>query len=197
MKTIAATAGALLAGLTLTASAAAAQTVTPYKLGTFQNNGREFVGLVLNDTRVVDIAAANAAWERRNRSAPKITFPATMNELIARYGSGLNTRLAALASAEVNGGSAPYAFQVSSLKILPPTKPAVVLNGAANYPEHAAGIQAVGAASAAAGRAPPAGQSRLTGAPPAGAPAPRPASPHLACGSASRTIRGRIIRTCS
>ncbi len=32
---------------------------TPFKLGTFQENGREFIGLVLQDTQIVDIAAAN------------------------------------------------------------------------------------------------------------------------------------------
>ena len=41
--------------------------VTPFKLGTFREGNREFPGLVLRDTRVVDIAAANVAFERDHR----------------------------------------------------------------------------------------------------------------------------------
>ena len=44
-----------------------------------------FVGLVLRDTQVVDIAPANAAFESGNGSAPKLTAPADMKQLIARY----------------------------------------------------------------------------------------------------------------
>ena len=37
----------------------------PFKLGTFERGGKPFVGLVLKDTQVVDIAQANAAFEAR------------------------------------------------------------------------------------------------------------------------------------
>ena len=33
-----------------------------YKLGTFERAGRQFVGFVLRDTQVVDIAQANTAF---------------------------------------------------------------------------------------------------------------------------------------
>ena len=40
---------------------ATAQTPTPFKLGTFERQGRAFVGIVLRDTVVIDLAAANTA----------------------------------------------------------------------------------------------------------------------------------------
>ena len=43
------------------------------------------VGLVLRDTQVVDIAPANAAFEAANASAPKLTAPGDMKDLITRY----------------------------------------------------------------------------------------------------------------
>src|SRR5262245_25485590 len=42
------------AGLAVAISATSAQQTTPYKLGMFEQNGRQFVGMVLNDARVVD-----------------------------------------------------------------------------------------------------------------------------------------------
>jgi hypothetical protein len=40
---------------------------SPFKLGTFEQGGRTFLGLVLRDAQIVDIAARNAAYERRTR----------------------------------------------------------------------------------------------------------------------------------
>ncbi|MEP7313380.1 MAG: fumarylacetoacetate hydrolase family protein, partial [Pseudomonadota bacterium] len=130
----------------MNAGSAAAQGTTPFKLGTFQASGREFLGLVLSETRVLDIAQANAAFESRNRSAPKLFVPTDMKQLIASYDSGLGTRLGQIAAVEVSAGAAPYAYTVANLRILPPVRPAVILNGGANYPEHLAGIQARDAA---------------------------------------------------
>ncbi len=64
--------------------AVAAEGAVPFKLGTFQAGSKEFLGLVLQDTRVLDIAGANAAFEKRTAKAVKIKMPADMNELIAR-----------------------------------------------------------------------------------------------------------------
>ena len=47
----------------------------PYKLGTFKQDGRTFVGVVLGDTRAVDLAKANADYESRNATAKKLTMP--------------------------------------------------------------------------------------------------------------------------
>ena len=56
----------------------------PVQLGTFDQNGPVFVGLVLRDTQVVDVARANAAFETSSRSAARLTAPADMTQLIAR-----------------------------------------------------------------------------------------------------------------
>jgi hypothetical protein len=58
--------------------------------GTFERQGRPFVGIVLNETRVIDLAAAHAAITNPTSNVA----PATdMKDLIARYDSGLRTRI--------------------------------------------------------------------------------------------------------
>ena len=65
------------------------QTVSPFKLGTFQIQNRTFVGIVLRDSVVVDFAAASRAVT----PASKVMLPADMKDLIARYESGLRDRI--------------------------------------------------------------------------------------------------------
>ncbi len=144
---------------------AADQPPTPFKLGTFRIDGREFLGLVLRDTRVVDIAAANKAFERSHRHAPKVRPPGQMTELIARYEEDMGPRLRQLAAASAASESAPYVYAIGSVDVLPPVRPAVILNAGANYPEHAQGIVAQAAREAAA-----AGGGSAPAAAPAGAP---------------------------
>jgi len=140
-------------------SGAAAQSggsAVAYKLGTFEVEGssRTFVGIVLNDTKVIDIAQANTAWEGRNASAPKMTMPDDMKQLIARYESGLKARLASIAADEAASAAAPaYAHPLSRLRILPPVRPSLILNAGGNYSEHSRGIAEQQAR--AAGQAPP------------------------------------------
>jgi 2-keto-4-pentenoate hydratase/2-oxohepta-3-ene-1,7-dioic acid hydratase in catechol pathway len=141
----------------------------PFKLGTFEQNGRAFVGLVLRDTQVVDIAAANTAFESSNGSAPRLTPPADMTQLITRYDAEWKDRLGAIARTVSSAGSAPaYAYAVTSLKTLPPVRPSVQLNGGGNYVEHTEGIAANQARAGGAGN-----QARGGGAAPGrgGAPA--------------------------
>ena len=109
-----------------------AQTVTPYKLGMFEQNGRSFVGLVLsNDTLVVDLSRAN------------VSAPATLKQLIAGWDAKMGTALAALAAKP----SSP--IPIKQLKTLPPIPdPSVLLNAAVNYSEH--GIEMTGQATTAA-----------------------------------------------
>src|SRR5207253_751318 len=116
---------------------------TAYKLGTFERNNQAFVAIVLNDTRVVDLAAANAAWEGGNASAAKIAMPGDMTALIARYDGELKPRLAAIASsiAAMNTPAA-YSYAIDTLKVLPPVRPALILNAGGNYSEHTQGIAA-------------------------------------------------------
>jgi 2,4-didehydro-3-deoxy-L-rhamnonate hydrolase len=165
---------ACIASACFATAATAADSATPFKLGTFETKGKEFVGLVLQDKRVLDIAVANAAYESRNSSAAKITAPRDMKELIGRYERDLGPRLRELAAANASAepGSASYVYAVSSLKVLPPVRPAVILNAGANYPAHAQGIIAQGARAAAAAGGAPAG-----GPPGAGGPGGRPAAP--------------------
>ncbi len=77
-------------GVTAAAFAACAlvtaQTPTPFKLGTFELRGRTFVGIVLRDTVVIDLAAANAAIRT---PASSVAAPADMKDLIARYDAGV------------------------------------------------------------------------------------------------------------
>jgi 2,4-diketo-3-deoxy-L-fuconate hydrolase len=156
--------GALLAlaiaagGCQRNADAQAGGKVVPYKVGTFERNGQPFVALVLNDTRVVDLGAANGAWESRNASATKLTMPTDMTQLIVRYESDLKPRLAAIASDVAASATPPaYVYQVSAVKVLPPVRPAVILNAGGNYVEHMQGIaeQQQRASGAAAAPAPP------------------------------------------
>jgi 2-keto-4-pentenoate hydratase/2-oxohepta-3-ene-1,7-dioic acid hydratase in catechol pathway len=166
--------GAVLAA-GLFATAASAQPATPFKLGAFETGGRAFVGMVVDgDTRVLDIGPANAAFQRRNPKAARIAAPADMKQLIARYGDGLGARLKAIAAAE-KGAAAPYAYKLSALKILPPVRPAVILNAGANYSEHARGI--VEQEARAAGSPPPSGPS--AGPPGAGRPPASTSAPGL------------------
>lgn len=142
----AAMAVALLVGAVGCSRATDAQSggaVVPYKVGTFERNGQAFVGLVLNDTQVVDIAPANRAYEAGNASAPKLAPPADMKALISRYDAEWKGRLASIARVVSTAPSAPdYVHGVTTVKILPPVRPALILNAAANYAEHAEGIAA-------------------------------------------------------
>ena len=114
-----------------------------FKLGTFERGGRSFVGLVLRETQVVDIAQANAAFEVANASAPKVAAPGDMQQLIARYDAEWKARLAAIAKDVTTAKSAPaYAYALDGLKVLPPVRPAIILNAGGNYVEHSAGIAA-------------------------------------------------------
>ena len=64
-----------------------AQGGTPYKLGMFEQSGRTFVGMVINDAQVFDLSRAN------------VNAPATLKQLIARWDANIGTRpLAALAA---------------------------------------------------------------------------------------------------
>src|SRR4051812_18814420 len=79
--------------------AAAAGPAVPYKLGTFERDGKPFMALVLHDTQAVDIAQANSAFERGNGSAARLAVPADLKELIANYEAGWRDRLGEIARA--------------------------------------------------------------------------------------------------
>src|SRR4051812_25846722 len=108
--------GCLLA-LTSGQASVAAQDATPFKLGAFQTGSKEFLGLVLGDNRVLDITAANAAFEKRNPRAGKIRIPADMNELIARYDQDVGPRLRKIAAANAESSGAAYTRPLSEVRI--------------------------------------------------------------------------------
>jgi len=137
-----------------------------FKLGTFEQGGRTFVGLVLRDAQIVDIARANTAYEQANASAQKLTAPTDMKQLIARYDGEWRARLMAIARAVPASGAPAYVYAVSAVKILPPVRPTVQLNAGGNYVEHESGIAANQARRGGAPPAAPAGGGR------AAAPAP-------------------------
>lgn len=107
-----------------------AQEATPFKLGTFQDGDTQYVGLVLNDNLVANIAQANAALPG---AGP--TMPANMKELVIRYPE-LRARLYAIA-ADASAESS-YVKAVEEVKILPPIMPNIMYAAGSNYSDHAA-----------------------------------------------------------
>ena len=111
-----------------------AQNSVPFKLGTFEDGAEQFLGLVLNDSVVVNIDQANDAL-----AGQRPTMPSDMKELVVRYPE-LRSRLqaiAATASAE-DGGQLAYVSPVDSLKILAPIIPNIMYAAGSNYSDHAA-----------------------------------------------------------
>ena len=100
-------------------------TTTPYKLGTFSQGQRTFLGLVINDTTVVDLSRADPS------------LPSEMKALLQRYQS-VESLLAKLAASVSSPASKPAAtYDVATLKTLAPVMPQNILNAAVNYTEHA------------------------------------------------------------
>ena len=107
-----------------------AQSSTPYKLGMFEQNGRQFVGLVLNDAQVVDLSRSTPGATGAAHIVT-INSGATLKQLIARWDAKVAAAAAALAA---NPGTT---IPVAQLKTLPPIPdPKVLLSTAVNYTEH-------------------------------------------------------------
>jgi len=123
---------AAVVALVLGAAWPQAQTATPYKLGMFEQGGRQFVGMVVtNDTTVVDLSRVN------------VNAPATLKQLIAGWDAKMGAALAAVAA------KPSATIPIKQLKTLPPIPdPSVLLNAAVNYSEH--GMEMTGQATAAA-----------------------------------------------
>jgi 2,4-diketo-3-deoxy-L-fuconate hydrolase len=103
-----------------------------YKLGMFEQDGRTFPGLVVDDRVVVDLSASGA------NVAP------TLHELIARWDQATADRLGALAGATQREAPAS-ALQLSALETLPPIPdPDAILMAARNYADHANEMAQVG-----------------------------------------------------
>lgn len=110
-----------------------AQESVPFKLGTFEDDAGRFLGLVLEDSVVVNIAQANDAL-----AGARAAIPGDMKELIIRY-SELSPRLAIIATAvsSSEGTQAAYVKNVDEVKILPPMMPNIMYATGSNYSDHA------------------------------------------------------------
>jgi 2-keto-4-pentenoate hydratase/2-oxohepta-3-ene-1,7-dioic acid hydratase in catechol pathway len=123
----------------------AAQQVTPFKLGTFERQGRPFVGIVLGESAVIDLAAAHAAVRT---PASSVAAPTDMKDLIARYDQGLRGRIVDIVRTVTAATAArpPYVYELTAVKVLPPIMyPRTLLNVAVNYREHDIEMNTVGA----------------------------------------------------
>lgn len=127
---------ALVAAVVVAGSLVVGQERPPFKLGTFERQGKPFVGVVLKESVVIDLAAAHEAV----KTPPSTLLPPTdMKDLIARYEYGWRTRIFDIIAKVNEAGAArpPYVTDVSAHKILPPIMyPATMLNVAVNYREH-------------------------------------------------------------
>jgi 2-keto-4-pentenoate hydratase/2-oxohepta-3-ene-1,7-dioic acid hydratase in catechol pathway len=132
-------------GATMAVHAAAPAPSQPgFKLGTFEVQGRAFVGVVLKDSVIVDLPAAHAAIRA---PASSVTAPADMKDLIARYEAGLRERIlqiVALVNSTPPTQRLPYVYDLKELRVRPPIMyPSKLLNTAVNYRAHAAETQGV------------------------------------------------------
>ena len=121
------------------ATAQAMSSVEPYKVGTFEIGGRPTVGIVLRDTLIVDLAAANTALEI-DPMYSHVNVPADMLELIGQYEYGLKYRIYEIVNNVVGNDllEADYVHRVDDVGILPPIMyPSKVMNAAVNFYSHA------------------------------------------------------------
>src|SRR5688572_3693211 len=129
------------------------QGAVPFKLGTFDQNGRTFVGVVLKDAFVMDLAQASAALAS---PASKVAMPSDMKDLIARYDNGVRARIGEILANRKQleaAGRPTFVHPLKAVKTLPPIMyPSTMLNVAVNYRAHAA--EMAGLAPPAAGIAP-------------------------------------------
>ena len=113
----------------------------PFKLGTFEIDGEQQIGIVLKDELVVELNAANRALQR-DPAYPAIPMPADMVALIARYEYGMKTRLyeivnALVASNRLTATPPPgYVHKVSEVDTLAPLMPGKMMNAAVNFYSH-------------------------------------------------------------
>ena len=123
-------------------AAQAPMSAEPFKVGTFEINGQVNVGIVLRDSLIVDLDAANAALER-NSMFPGVPMPADMLELIERYEHGLRPRIYEIVNGLVGSNQlrrrtrAPYVHALEDVRTLPPIiYPGKILNAAVNFYTH-------------------------------------------------------------
>lgn len=107
-----------------------------FKLGTFERGGAPFVGVVLDERLVIDLAAAHAAVSPPSR----LPAPADMKALIAAYDGGLRDRIVEIVRSvrrDLTMQPPAYVHALTAVKVLPPIMyPTTMMNVAVNYREH-------------------------------------------------------------
>lgn len=127
-------AASLLAATSFAQSPKAAE---PFKVGTFEIRKTPTVGLVLRDSLVVDIAAANTAVP-----GSKVAAPRDMIDLIERYDSGVRSRLVEIvnylaANNRLVTSRPDYVHDVKAVRTMAPIMyPSKILNAAVNFYSH-------------------------------------------------------------
>src|SRR5688500_6845617 len=130
----------MVIALAVSAPPAGAQTAKPaepYKVGTFEIRKTPTIGLVLPDSLIVDIAAANAAVP-----GSKVAAPRAMIDLIERYDSGVRARLVEItnhlaSNNRLTSARPDYVHDVKAVRTLAPILyPSKILNAAVNFYSH-------------------------------------------------------------
>jgi 2-keto-4-pentenoate hydratase/2-oxohepta-3-ene-1,7-dioic acid hydratase in catechol pathway len=115
-----------------------AKPAEPFKVGTFEIRKAPTVALVLRDSLVVDIGAANTAVPGGGKAAA----PRDMIELIERYDSGLKGRLYEIvnylaASNRLTTARPDFVHDLKAVKTMAPILyPSKILNAAVNFYSH-------------------------------------------------------------
>jgi hypothetical protein len=112
----------------------------PFKVGTFEIDEVAHVAIVLRDSLVVEIEAANAALER-SPVYPHVPPPGDVIELIERHDYGVKRLYEIVNELVANdqlGANRPdYIHRVDDIRTLPPILyPGKILNAAVNFYSH-------------------------------------------------------------
>ena len=120
----------------------AATSAEPFKVGTFEADGRQFVGLVLRDQLIVELDAANDALTS-NPTYPAMAMPEDMLVLIGQYEYGLKYRLYEIVTDLVTNDRLTasrrpdYIHEVDDIRTMAPIQyPGKILNAAVNFYSH-------------------------------------------------------------
>ena len=117
------------------------QVLAPFKVGTFSSGDNPWVGLVLRDSLIVELNAANQAMEQQG-AVPELPMPADMLELIERYEYGLRRRLYEIVNDlvltdQLDVNRPGFIHDVSDIDTLPPILyPGKIMNAAVNFYTH-------------------------------------------------------------
>ncbi len=135
---------AVLAAFSISGTALAqmgADVAEPFKLGTFEINGVQTIGIVLRDELIVDLNAANDELQR-SPEYPSVTMPENMVGLIGQYEYGLKYRLYEIVTdlvenSSLTGRDRPsFIHDVEDVRTLAPLMPGKMLNAAVNFYSH-------------------------------------------------------------